>query len=79
MDEPILKLHWERFKAHVDLDVKTAQHLISPFTKDSIAKLQLLSEGCANTNYKVSFNHDRQPIVIRIYMREKSALQQFYS
>ena len=75
MDEPILKLHWERFKAHVDLEVKTAQHLISPFTKDSIAQLQLLSEGCANTNYKVSFNNDRSPIVIRIYMREKSALQ----
>lgn len=74
MDAPILKSHWERFKAHVDLDIVTATQLLTPYTSDIIDKLFLLSEGCANTNYKVTFKNNRPPVVIRIYMREKAAL-----
>lgn len=74
MDEPILKIHWERFKAHVDLDISTASRLLEPFTTDDVGELLLLSEGCANTNYKVVFKNNRTPIVIRIYMRDKTAL-----
>lgn len=74
MAAPILKSHWERFKAHVDLDITTAAKLLAPYTSDLIDKLVLLSEGCANTNYKVTFKSNRLPVVIRIYMREKSAL-----
>lgn len=75
MDEPILKLHWERFKAHVDLDKNMIEKLLSPYCNDPIESFLLLSEGCANTNYKVTFQNNRPPIVIRIYMREKSALK----
>lgn len=75
MDEPILKMHWERFKAHVDLDISTASHLLAPFITDSIDAILLLSEGCANTNYKVIFKNNRVPIVLRIYVRDKTALQ----
>ncbi len=74
MDVPILKNHWERFKAHVALDISTATNLLAPYTNDMIDKLFLLSEGGANTNYKVIFKNNRSPVVIRIYMREKSAL-----
>ena len=75
MNEPILKMHWERFKAHVDLDVAIAVKLLLPFTESPIDQLFFLSEGCANTNYKVTFKNNRAPVVIRIYMREKSALR----
>lgn len=74
MNEPILKLHWERFKAHVDLDILTVEKLLSPYCTDPIENFLLLSEGCANTNYKINFKNDRTPVVIRIYIREKSAL-----
>ena len=74
MDTPILKSHWERFKAHINLDIATATQLLAPYTQDKIDQLVLLSEGCANTNYKVTFKNNRLPVVIRIYMREKSAL-----
>lgn len=74
MNEPILKMHWERSRAHVDLDVLTAGRLVEPYTKDPIAHLTLLSEGCANTNYKVSFKNDRPPVVIRIYVRDDTAV-----
>jgi aminoglycoside phosphotransferase (APT) family kinase protein len=75
MDEPILKLHWERFKAHVDLDVRTITRLILPYCNNPIKSFSLLSEGCANTNYQVTFQNDRPPVVIRIYIRETSALR----
>jgi Ser/Thr protein kinase RdoA (MazF antagonist) len=74
MDVPILKLHWERFKAHVELDKPTAAALLAPYSQDPIDELTLLSEGCANTNYKVRFKNHAAPVVIRIYVREKDAL-----
>lgn len=73
--EPILKTHWERFKAHITLDIPAAQRLLIPYTQDPIDELILLSEGCANTNYKVTFISAVKPVVLRIYVREKSALQ----
>jgi len=75
MNEPILKIHWERFTAHVDLDIVTATNLLLPYTNDPIDQLILLSEGCANTNYKVTFKNGTPAIVVRIYVREKTALQ----
>lgn len=74
MNEPPLKLHWERFKAHVDLDISAAAKLLFPYDQSPIESLNLLSEGCANTNYKVTFKNNTSPVVIRIYVREKSAL-----
>jgi len=50
-----------------------AQKLIDPYCHDVIKNLILLSEGCANTNIKVEFEQ-RQPIVVRIYLREKESL-----
>ena len=76
MNDPILKSHWERFKAHVVLDLPTVKKLIAPYTSASIETIQWLSEGCANTNYKIIFTNQQPPVVLRIYTREKSALGQ---
>ena len=75
MNDPILKSHWERFKAHVVLDLPTVKKLIAPYTSASIETIQWLSEGCANTNYKISFTNQQPPVVLRIYTREQSALK----
>jgi aminoglycoside phosphotransferase (APT) family kinase protein len=34
----------------------------------------LLSDGCANTNYKVTFQNNASSLVLRIYIREKTAI-----
>lgn len=70
----ILKVHWERFRAHVELDHKIAASMLLSYTDHPIDRLILLSEGCANTNYKVTFKTKLTPVVIRIYLRESSAL-----
>jgi len=71
---PLLKKHWERFQVHIDLNVLLAAKLIAPFVSDDIAELILLSAGCANSNFKVTFKSRRQPVVLRIYIRDHSAL-----
>lgn len=74
MQKPLLKLQWERFQAHANLDAGIAAVLLAPYSKDTIEQVVLLSEGCANTNYKITFKNNIQALVIRIYMRDKSAL-----
>jgi len=65
--EPILKTHWERYRAHFTIDKSTLKKLIQPYSNSEIADFTLLSEGCANSNYKVEFASG-QPIVLRIYL-----------
>jgi aminoglycoside phosphotransferase (APT) family kinase protein len=74
MQEPILKLQWERFKAHFNLNLSTATQLLLPYTNHPIDAMTILSEGCANSNYKITFKNQSQPIVLRIYMREARSL-----
>lgn len=71
---PILKSQWERYKSHICIDIKQVQKLISPYVSYKIKSLTLLSDGCANTNYKITFQNDFSPVVLRLYTREKSSL-----
>ena len=74
MFSSILKSQWERYKSHVHADLKQTQKLIAPYILDKIKTLTLLSDGCANTNYKVTFQTNHPPLVLRLYTREKSSL-----
>lgn len=73
MNESILKSSWERHQEHFVLDIDTAQKLIAPYSHEKIASLSLLSNGCANSNYKVMFANG-DIVALRIYMRDPSAL-----
>ena len=73
MIEPILKTHWERGSSHIELDINQATQLLQPYTSEKIATLTLLSNGCANTNYKVTLQNDTT-LVLRIYTRDPGSL-----
>ena len=53
--EPILKINWERYRAHFTIDKVTLKKLLQPYSSSEVANVKLLSEGCANSNYKVEF------------------------
>jgi aminoglycoside phosphotransferase (APT) family kinase protein len=74
MEYNILKYHWERNQAHVSLEIETVKHLVSPLTKKPIRQISLLSQGCANTNYKVEFESKHVPLVLRLHVRDKKAV-----
>ncbi len=67
------KLSWEQSQTMFPLDMTLAQQLLSPFTREKIIKLERLSGGYANSNFKCSFEK-KPPLVIRIYTREESDL-----
>ncbi len=71
--EPILKIHWERYRDHFTIDKSTLKKLMQPYSNDMIDDFTLLSDGCANSNYKIELAR-RQPVVLRIYLREKDSL-----
>jgi len=71
---PVLKSHWERYKSHAHIDIEQAQKLVNSYNPNKIQSLVLLSDGCANTNYKITFQNNTAPLVLRIYIREKNAL-----
>lgn len=71
--EPILKIQWERYRAHFDLNRTLAEKLIQPFSSKTIKNIILLSEGCANSNFKIEFTAG-YPVVLRIYLRENDSL-----
>lgn len=73
MTESILKHGWERHVDHITLDIPTAQEMIRSKTSDAIAGLTVLDDGCANTNYKVTFQHEREPLLLRIYVRDANS------
>lgn len=79
MTQPVLKQNWERFSKPVEIMIYQAQALLEPWQSHSIQALELLSDGCANTNYKITFKNDIPPIVLRLYTREKSALAREFS
>lgn len=70
----LLKSNWERFANTVPIDIEMATSLLSPFIKDNIHTLTLLSNGCVNSNYKVTFHSEHPPVVLRLYVRNKDAL-----
>ncbi|MBX9742089.1 MAG: aminoglycoside phosphotransferase family protein [Chthoniobacterales bacterium] len=74
MNNPILKNHWERFKDYVILEKKAVATLVAPYSSEPLEAFVLLSQGCANTNYKVTFKNGKAPIVLRFYTREKSSI-----
>lgn len=73
MNHTILKSDWERRDAPVELTLNTAQQLLQPVTKATIASITLFSAGCANSNFKLTMD-DGQTYVLRLYTRDSSAL-----
>lgn len=70
----LLKNNWERFANTVPVDIEMAATLLAPFTKEKIDSLTLLSDGCVNSNYKVTFHSKHPALVLRLYVRNKDAL-----
>ena len=68
----LLKINWERRHDPFHVDVKTAKNLIADYSDAKIVDISLLSNGCANTNYKIVLDND-EIYVLRIYIRDSDA------
>lgn len=73
-DEPVLKLGWERLTTHYDLKRMEAERILNNYIPEPIDQIILLSEGCANSNFKITFKSKHPPLVLRLYLRDKAGL-----
>ncbi len=73
----VLKQQWERYKEHITLSRNEIETVIAPTIPDQIVTIELLAEGCANSNFKISFLKHK-PVVLRVYTREASSLTREY-
>ncbi len=69
----ILKSNWERFIQPLDIPSSTLTQMLAPFTHEKPTHVEFLSDGCANCNLRVDFEH-LNSLVIRIYTRDKQAI-----
>ena len=73
IDQTILKAQWERGHNSVEIDMPQLRKIVSSYSKSKIVSMEMLTNGCGNTNYKINF-FDHGPIVLRLYVRDTTAL-----
>jgi len=68
------KKNWEQKDQLFQVSEPTLQAMVKQaFPKKILVSHELLSGGCANLNMKLNFLNDTQPLILRIYLRDKDA------
>ena len=70
------KENWQRAQSPQQLTVEQATQLIgecAPLARKTVARLEVLSGGLMNTNYRVHFVGSEWSVVLRFYLREPTA------
>lgn len=69
----MFKADWEKASTRHKLPegvVDQMLHLAYPGSK--IASIELMTGGCANLNYKIQLTNEKQPLVLRVYLNDKT-------
>ena len=71
----MFKVDWEKTSITYQLPegmVEKMVRLIYPDKK--LTSFELIAGGCANLNYKIQLENESQPLILRIYLRDKDAV-----
>ena len=72
----MFKANWEKTSTYVQLPqdmVRQMVHLAYPY-KEHISH-KLIAGGCGNLNYKILFENSERPLILRVYLRDRTAAQ----
>lgn len=75
MEETILKLDWERHENLVKIDEATLTEALKAYTTAEIDIIEPLNNGCANSNYKITFSNSDKPVILRIFQRDYTTVE----
>ena len=68
------KMNWEKSEEKHELPTDLAEKMLTiSYPNKKIQSLKLIAGGCANLNIKVDFEGSQDPIILRIYLRDKDA------
>jgi hypothetical protein len=70
----IFKTLWEKTDQHFQISEKTIQAMVElALSGKKLASHEIISGGCANLNVKLNLTDETQPLILRIYVRDKAA------
>lgn len=68
------KKDWERTDQQVKIPLETIQAMVAmALPEKKLASYEVISGGCANLNIKIALLDEAQPLILRIYVRDKDA------
>lgn len=68
------KNDWEKTDQKLQLSPETIQAMVGlAFPQQALASYEVISGGCINLNIKIQLLHDPQPLILRVYVRDKDA------
>ena len=70
----MLKTNWERTYQHPEVAKDLLKKAVSGYSTGIISNIKLLSNGCGNSNYRVTFKSS-PAILLRIYLRDSLSMK----
>lgn len=68
------KNDWEKTDQQIKVSLETIQAMVGlSFPQQALASHEVISGGCANLNIKIQLLNEPQPLILRIYVRDKEA------
>ena len=69
-----MKENWDRAHPILDLRLDTLTDLVQPaFPGRTVVAAEVMTAGLANTNYKIALSGRDEPVVVRVYTRDRTA------
>lgn len=70
----MFKTDWEKTSSHHKIAESVIEKMIqASYPHKKLLSHELIAGGCANLNYKVTFAHEADPVLLRIYLRDANA------
>lgn len=70
----VLKADWEKIDEDTLIDEKTIKTMVSnSLPERTLSSYKIISGGCANLNIKLGFDDNSNPLILRVYLRDKNA------
>jgi GrpB-like predicted nucleotidyltransferase (UPF0157 family)/Ser/Thr protein kinase RdoA (MazF antagonist) len=70
----MFKVDWEKTSITYQLPEGMVEKMVSlAYPDKKLTSFELIAGGCANLNYKIQLQNETQPLILRIYLRDKDA------
>lgn len=70
----MFKVDWEKTSVTYQLPEATIEKMVRlAYPDKKLTSSELIAGGCANLNYKIQLKDENQPLILRVYLRDKDA------
>ena len=68
------KNNWEKTNQQFQIPPETIQAMVAiALPEEKLVSYEVISGGCVNLNIKIQLLHEPQPLILRVYVRDKEA------